>query len=538
LIRFDTLQRRLFIAFALLCSACLVGCSDKFGEAAEYAAIAEAQAAAGNLAEARENIQRAIIARDDVAEYFILLGRIELQSQKLPSAFNAYSRALDLQADNIETLQAIAELGLQTDRLREAEEAADRMLLLFPGSTRAMLVKGFLAIEANSLEDAGRYSEEILAQNPNDEGGAILAARLQALEGNFDAAVDITLRTVAAIGETEALNATLLEIYRAQGNARGMRDTFPKVIAAAGAASDYQIDFVNFLYKTGDPAAARAEALKAIDARPNDGTMHAALNRLFLDYDTSPLTAAQRASLANEGTRIARIAIARYYFDSRQYAEAASLLERLLDEGVVEAQALMARVTLAQGNFAKADALIQSVFERDPRNPDTRVARSERRLSAGKIDAAIEDANVVVSDAPQEYEGYAALANALLAKGNEVRARQVFERGADSLPQSEILAKRYETFLRAIGDRARIVSLYGDLAAAKPSSVRAWTEFARVCREFGNRVCESKVERGLAGANRSFVIDEAPGTPRSRGLFSRITPEQICRSSGGVCTGS
>ena len=526
------------MALTMACSLTLASCSDRASEAAEYAAIAQAQLEAGNLNEARENVQQAIITRDDVADYFVLLGRIELQSGKLPSAFNAYSRALDLQADNLEILQAIAELGLQTDRLSEAEEAADRMLLLFPGSSRAMLVKGFLAIEAGRLEEAERFSSEILALNPNDEGGAILAARILALKGQFQDAVAAVLKTREAIGETEALNATLLEIYRAQGNAKGMREAFPKVIAAAGEDSNYQVDFVNFLYKTGNEAVARAEAAKAIAAQPNDRTRLTLLTSLFHDYDLTPLSPAQLSSMAASGTRVTRMALARFYFDSGQYAQAKTLLARPLAEGVVEAQALAARILLAEGSVQESDKHINSVVAQDARNPDALVARAVRRLASGRIDAAIEDANVVVSDAPQEYAGYAALANAHLVKGSEVRARQVFERGVDFLPQSGILAARYEAFLRKVGDTARIVSLYGDLATAKPSSEKTWQEFARVCEEFGNRVCKAKIERGLATAKRSFVIDDPPGTPRARGLFARITPEQICRSSGGVCTGT
>ncbi|MDC8753612.1 tetratricopeptide repeat protein [Erythrobacter sp. sf7] len=523
---------------AMACSLLFAGCSDKVSEAAEYAAIAQVQLEAGNLDEARQNVQQAIIARDDVADYFVLLGRIELQSGKLPSAFNAYSRALDLQADNLEILQAIAELGLQTDRLSEAEEAADRMLLLFPGASRAMLVKGFLAIEAGRLEEAERFSDEILELNPNDEGGAILAARLLALKGQFEDAVAAVLETREAIGETEALNATLLEIYRAQGNAKGMREAFPKVIAQTGEDSNYQIDFVNFLYKTGNIRAARAEAAKAIAAQPNDRTRLALLNRLFLEYDRAPISPAQLSTMAVSATLATRLALARFYFDSAQYKEARSLLAQPLAEGVVEAQAHAARIALSEGRVQESDRLINAVLARDPRNPDALVARAERRLASGKIDGAIEDANIVVSDAPQEYAGYAALANAHLAKGSEVRARQVFERGVDFLSQSGILAARYEAFLRKVGDSARIVSLYGDLAMAKPSSEKAWQEFARVCEEFGNRVCKAKIERGLAAAKQSFVIDDPPGTPRARGLFARITPEQICRSSGGVCTGT
>lgn len=530
-------MHRAAIAIVLACTPLLAACDDRVNEAAQYAAMGAAQLEAGNLQEARENAQRAIIARDDVADYFVLLGRIELQDGKLPSAFNAYSRALDLQADNLEILQAIAELGLQVGRLNEAEEAADRMLLLFPGALRAMLVKGFLAIEAGQLEDAKRYANEILAQNPNDEGGVVLSARLLALQGNFESAVETVTRAREAVGDTEALNATLLEIYRAQGNAKGMRAEFPKVIAAAGEDSKYQIDFVNFLYKTGNITMARAEAAKAIAAQPNDPMQLSLVSNLFLEYDRSPMSPAQLSAMAEAGTLATRLALSRFYFDTAQYAEARNLLAQPLAEGSVDALALEARIALAEGRVQELDSRINSVLALDPRNPDALLARAERRLAARKFDAAIEDANIVVSDAPQEYAGYAALANAHLAKGSEIRARQVFERGVDFLSQSGVLAARYEAFLRKVGDRARIVSLYGDLATAKPSSEKAWQEFARVCEEFGNRVCKAKVERGLAAARRSFVIDDPPGTPESRGLFARITPEQICRSSGGVCTG-
>lgn len=524
----------LMLPLALLAASC----SDRFDEAAQSAAAAEAQFANGNLDAAREHIQQAIIARDDVAEFFVLLGRIELQAGKLPSAFNAYSRALDLQADNLEVLQAIAELGLQTDRLQEAEEAADRMLLLSPGSTRAMLVKGFLAIEDNRLEDARRFADLILAEDPQDEGGAILSARLRALDGDFAGAVATALSTIEAIGSTEALNATLLEIYRAQGNASGMRTVFPEVIAAAGRTSNYQLDFINFLYKIGDFDAARREAIIAIEARPNDLAMHAGLRKIFLEYDAAPFSAPQIAQLARTGTRATQMSIARYYLETDQFVAVRSILARPLQENAPEAQALMARVALAQGRPKEADAMMSAALDADSRNPDALIARSRRRLSEGRIDAAIEDANIVVSDAPQEYAGYVALANAHLAKGSTARARQVYERGIDLLPQSELLARHYEAFLRKEGDRQRIVSVYGDLAAASPSSTRAWRLFGRVCEEFGDAVCQAEVLRGIASAKTRFVIDELPGTPRARGLFARITPEQICRSSGGVCTGT
>lgn len=516
----------------------LAGCDDALQTAANHASVAESQLAAGNLDEARESIRQAITARDDVAGYYVLLGRIELQAQRPASAFNAYSMALDLQADNPEVLQSIAELGLQTGRIREAEEAADRMLLLAPGSARAMLVKGFIAIDNGRLDEARRMATQILTANANDEGGAILSARIDALEGDIDKAMAAITRAISVIGETDALNVTLLEIYRVQGDARGMRRVFPLILKNLKDDASYQIDFINLLYKVGDVGAARAEAVKAIEAKPNDANLLRSLADLWTEYDRRPLSAAQLSYLAASGTRASQISLARFYLAVDEHATAQRLLSSAFSSGVPEAQGLMARILLARGDVKRADNLVARLLQLDPRNEDGLLVRTARHLATGKPDRAIEDANIVVSDSPEEYLGYVALADAYIAKGSTLRARQTFERGMDSLPQSRLLADAYRNYLLAEGDTARVVSLYQDLAMAKPSSVPAWTAFARVCAEYGGDLCANKVATGLTRARSSIAVDDPPGTPHRRGLFARITPEQICATTGGICTGS
>jgi hypothetical protein len=101
-----------------------------------------------------------------------------------------------------------------------------------------------------------------------------------------------------------------------------------------------------------------------------------------------------------------------------------------------------------------------------------------------------------------------------------------------------LLVEAYARFLRRVGDSVRLKSLYADLAAVAPSSVAVVQSLARVCAETRDPVCSAKAARGLDFARRSYLVDDPPGTPRARGLFSRITPEQICRTTGGVCTAS
>lgn len=514
------------------------GCSNPMQRAGNFAAIAESNLQAGNLEEARANIRKAISERDDIAEYYIILGRTELAAKSLVSAFNAYSMALDLQADNAEALQSIAEIGLQIGRIDEASEAADRILLLAPGSVNAMLVKGFISIDNGQLDEADNLATEILAANPDDEGGSILLARVKAIKGKDQEALELVDQAIAKSGATQALGITKLEILRLRSDATGMRKLFPQIIEKAGDTTNYRTDYINLLYKMGDANSARREVLEAIRMSPNDRELFSTIGRLWSEYDSNPLTPAQISTISNSATRVTQTGLATNLYQLGNYTAAKQIIASLTKSGNLPARALLAKIELALGNEKVAYALADDILGADATNEDALIVRSARALKKKNFDRAAQDASLAITNAPQDYEAYVQLAKTYMASGNTIRARQTYENGLDALPQSYPLAAAYERFLRQVDDRARILSTYGELAAATPSSVHTWRAYRRVCTETNQTACTAKADSGLLRAQRSFMIDDVPGSPKRRGLFARITPERICAITGGVCTDS
>lgn len=514
------------------------GCGNPMQRAGNFAAIAESNLQAGNLEEARANIRKAISERDDIAEYYILLGRTEIAAKSLVSAFNAYSMALDLQADNAEALQSIAEIGLQIGRIDEASEAADRILLLAPGSVNAMLVKGFISIDNGQLDEANDLATEILAANPDDEGGSILLARVKAIKGNDQQALELVDQAIAKSGTTQALGITKLEILRLRSDATGMRKLFPQIIEKVGNTTNYRTDYINLLYKMGDTGRARREVLAAIRMAPNDRELMSTIGRIWSEYDPNPLTPTQIGMIANSATRMTQIGLTKNLYQLGKYTAAKQIAANLTKSGNLESRALLAKIELALGNDRVAYALADDILEADATNEDALIVRSARALKEKNFDRATQDANLAITNAPQDYEGYVQLAKAYMISGNAIRARQTYENGLDALPQSYSLAAEYEQFLRKVDDRARILSMFGELAAAMPSSTRTWRAYGRICTETNDAACAAKANSGLIRAKRSFMIDDVPGSPKRRGLFARITPERICAITGGVCTDS
>lgn len=116
----------------LLAILALTACSGSPQAAMELAAQAQMQLEAGQIEAARISINEAIAERDDIAELYLLKGRIEIADQSFQQAYFAYTEALSLDQANVEALAASAQIALMAGMLDEATRAADRVLILKP----------------------------------------------------------------------------------------------------------------------------------------------------------------------------------------------------------------------------------------------------------------------------------------------------------------------------------------------------------------------------------------------------------------------
>ena len=155
----------------------LGGCADRSQQAAQEAMVAQAALNANDLSTARKAINQAIADRDDVADYHVLRGRIELAKGSSGAAFSAYSNALALDATNTEALLGVAQLGLTTGNITASLDATERLLDLDPNQPDALLIRGIHAIIRRNYAEGITYADKVLAVSPGNEGGAVLKAR-------------------------------------------------------------------------------------------------------------------------------------------------------------------------------------------------------------------------------------------------------------------------------------------------------------------------------------------------------------------------
>lgn len=112
-------------------------------------------------------------------------------------------------------------------------------------------------LEQRKPADAGRYADEILAAAPYDPWASVLKARVLAFDRKDTEALALLLKVREDSQPNEAMERTLLELYRDSSDRDGMLEAFRRLRATAPADITLALDEAHLRYKTGDIAGGR-----------------------------------------------------------------------------------------------------------------------------------------------------------------------------------------------------------------------------------------------------------------------------------------
>lgn len=511
-------MRLLPVALLLL----LPACKRPAERAAELAALADAQATAGNLVAARANIVEATALRDDIPAYQQLLGTIAMKMGDVAGAYRAFSRALDVDPTNMIALSYVANLGLQMGDVTRAEEAADRLLTLDPSALPGLQAKGMIALARNRNEEAARIGDRMLALRPTDEAGTIIKARALAKQGQTEQALVVIDAALPTIGATQALLMNKLNIYRTMRQPEPMERLLDQLAQRNDVSPAVRLDQVNLLYRLGRPDAARQVAVALLRDGKGKAGDYRALQRLWWENDKAPIPAASISAVAGSPDPVAVQQTVRYLIARGDLTMADAILRAAPPRTRPMLTSLAARLLVESGQRGAAAAQAEAVLKADDQDVDALLVRALIALEDHQPGAAVEAAQLARANDPANAETYLVLARIAEADKSDGRVRRAYEEGLKSLPQNFLLLENYTQFLHQSGDKTRAISVARAFARATPSSVHAWKVLAAQCRWANDESCLQAALAGQKNAETTYVVDDPPGTMRDRGLFARI----------------
>ncbi len=438
-------------AVAWLSAAILIaGCNSSDSRA--KAALGEYQTAtaANNLPAARKALLELVQAKDDVADYWAELGKVQAAMGSYNDAYYAFTRAYELNRSDPNLLRALTELALRSGDLTQAQAKAEELEILAPGDPWVKLVKGWAAFAEFHFDEALAISDDMLRAAPSDPSATLLKARaLYSLHRENDA-IDLLTKQIAIQPSDDGSISLLAKMYARRDDWAKVAQLTQRVSTLTPTDRNNQLLLIQSAFRSGNVGLGRAVSSKLLQPDADASTVTTVLD-LWANYWPSPdrISDARRLAAAADG-RDQKLAYAEFLARFGSPADAVRLAGPAATLPVkaetAEANAVLADALSRSGNAPAAKNRFDAVLAFDPGNATALRGRSELALRTGKPADAVLDAQKLVTVQPNNADDRLLLAKAFGAAGNNPWMERTLWSAFQDIPANEhILAALQST---------------------------------------------------------------------------------------------
>jgi cytochrome c-type biogenesis protein CcmH/NrfG len=503
------------ITFGML--AALSGCGSREERAAKAMVRFQGYFAQGDLYKARVEIRSAIHQEDDVPEYWNKLGSVELALNNYQNAFSAYRRVIELDPQNREAIQAMAELSFSSAQRDDALKYANQILRIEPRNMRMLLIKGLVAYDREEYSDARALAERIQAIDPSNEGAAILLSRVQYSTDDPKLAIATMENSIRRDGVSMQKLVMLLDYYDKQNDFPRLNHTYARMFRLAPDDVPLRLEYARALYENDLPGPA-LDVIEHLQHRyPNDPKLQGQIVDVWTAVGSKAIVIDQVRHLADEGSDEMKLALGEFAVDQHRYAEAVHILSPFLGEGKiapdnVQANVLYAFALSGLGRKDQALALVNRILDFDSSNSRALLLRVQIATDRHDLVNALNDAQILTRDNPTLAPGWIAFARIYTVRKERALADGIYGRAADYLPDNIEILSSYTAYIVDTGRSALARDIADRFTRANPRLLDGWRIRADLCLAAGDNACLALVMNRIAtlrGGNRLRTAIEA-----------------------------
>ena len=409
---------------ACLSAACL-SASCNTSDARAQQALEEYQlAAAGNdLPNARRALLELVSAKDDVSEYWAELGKIQASMGNYGDAYYAFSRAYELDRGNTELLSLVTQLALRSGDVVLAQSRAKDLAVVAPNDPWVKLTEGWTAISESRFEQALAAGDSLLATTPFDPPATLLKARALIGLGRQPEAVALLERQVQEQPSDSSSLDLLARAYEQRSDWKNAAAAALKLHQLMPDDRKTSLLLIKSAFLGGNEKLGRAASRLLLRPTAEPGLIRQVLD-IWTFYWPSEDRLRDAAELAKTAEGLERkLAYAAFLSRGGDAAGAIRLSEAAatvpVTAGSAEANAVLADAWSRTGKLAAAKDRLDAVIVFDPGNATALRSRAELAIRTGNVDAAVIDAQKLVTVLPQSAEARLLLARCFAAAGKD-----------------------------------------------------------------------------------------------------------------------
>jgi predicted Zn-dependent protease len=421
----------------LSASVLVASCNSSDSRARTALAAYQAAEATNDLFGARRALLQLVGAKDDVADYWEELGKVQAAIGSYSDAYYAFTRAYELDRSNPELIRALAELALRSGDIGAAQSHAEELEVLAPGDPWVKMVKGWAAFGDSHYDEALQISDQLLTASPNDPIATQLKARSLIGLKRIPDAIDLLTKHVQSQPNDYGSYDLLSRIYESQGDLAKVAFCAQRMIALNPADLKSYLLLISAGLRSNNVAAARAASFKLLRPNASPLIVQSVLD-LWADNWPSPQRIADARRLAAAAPPQQQLVYAEFLSRAGSPSDAIRLIQGAATLPVsatnAEANAVLGDALLRSGNMAAAKSRLDAVLAFDSGNATALRARTLLELRTGNAAAAIHDAQKLVTVVPTSDRNRLLLARAFLAAGQRDWANRTLWTAFQDIP--------------------------------------------------------------------------------------------------------
>lgn len=399
--------------------------------------------ALGDLTAQRNALISLTKADEDIPEYWVELGRLNLRMGDYQSAYAALSRAHELNRTDVEVLTGLTQLALLSGQSELAGMHADLLAKLSPGNPVVLMVRADQALRAGELDEAAAAADKLLQSSPHDSYVIMLKARIFLARDHLDEARQLLADHVSAKPHDRAAMYALAAICENQGDWRQAAFVYARIVADNRRDSLGALRLVEAALRANDLALAERATTAMLATRPARPVLDS-LFSLWVDVASAPMPNAARIAAQSSGQNRAAFAD---YFNRLGLPKATAALVGLMPQRPVThenaaANAAIGGALALEGRRPEAAALLSEVLELEPDETYALRARLALLLSERKGKAALIDAQRLVTASADDPGYRILLAQAYRAAGNQRQSRMTLWDAFRDIPANETIYRQ------------------------------------------------------------------------------------------------
>jgi tetratricopeptide (TPR) repeat protein len=425
---------------ALLLSLCLSlmlgGCGIRQRQAQSAYERYQSAAAAGDLPASQRALLELVGIDDSQAQYWTELGKVSLQMSDYGAAFNAFTRAHELDRANPVVLDVLTQVALRTGNLELAEQYARQLELVSPNHPSVRLTYGYVALRRRDFERADEQATLLLAEAPFDGSAKVLRARILLGQQKYDDAVRLLEAQVRLQpSDTQSLKA-LLSLYELKDRWSEAAIVGRKLVAAVPKDHELRARSIEAQLRSGDTTNASTDTV--VGLRQANSVQIGKLLAPWIETGKTALIAEQVGDHAREVEGDRRIALSRFLILAKQPQRIMALVQSAATLPVTPANAtanaLHGAALIQLGKEREGSAKLDQVLRVDNQQPDALAARAKFMSQKGHHAEAVKDAQKLVAIDATNPNSRLLLARVYLAARDTAGARRALWEAFNDLP--------------------------------------------------------------------------------------------------------